>query len=203
MSIRQCVWIEEENGREPGTSLDYGGGERWRGWGGHQWEKALSSLSDVFKDNEPHPLHSVLTLTHCARTHTHQVKHLKARTQCRHTWICPSHVSYLTTVLLCGWMSMRTLLITQKVFAPLLLSHLLMFVCAHTCEQRVKRHHTANVHVRVSLPVSVTPLPTSLLGDHIKRGNVLKQTGCRQKATPNPAWGWFDRQEKNFTIVIL
>lgn len=53
--------------------------------GGHQWEKALSSLSDVFKDNEPHPLHSVLTLTHCTRTHTHQVKHLKAYTQCRHT----------------------------------------------------------------------------------------------------------------------
>lgn len=33
--------------------------------------ESLSSLSDVFKDNEPHPLHSVLTLTRRTHTLTH------------------------------------------------------------------------------------------------------------------------------------
>lgn len=46
------------------------------------------SLSDVFKDNEPLPLHSLLTLTH-AHASTHYVKHLKAHTQCGYTCICP------------------------------------------------------------------------------------------------------------------
>lgn len=39
-----------------------------KGWASVR--EALSSLPDVFKDNEPHPLHSVLTLTHSTRTHT-------------------------------------------------------------------------------------------------------------------------------------
>lgn len=67
MSIRQRMWR--------GESLHFIGswreGEAVRGnkKGCASVREALSSLPDVFKDNEPHPLHSVDINTQ--HTHTH------------------------------------------------------------------------------------------------------------------------------------
>lgn len=55
--------------------------------------------------------------------------------------------------------------------------------------ERARRHQIADVHVRASLPVSVARLPTPLMGECIRRGNVLRQTqdvGGRQHKFPLP-----------------
>lgn len=54
--------------------------------------KGLSSPPDVFKDNKPHPLHSVLTLARCTRTRS-KPRHLKADTALTRMSVL-SHANY-------------------------------------------------------------------------------------------------------------
>lgn len=79
---------------------------RW----GSQWKKsAFISLSDVFKDNESHPLLHKSTQKHMD---VHWAQHLKPQTQCRHEFSICSR--YFATYPLCIWKSARTPLIPQR-----------------------------------------------------------------------------------------
>lgn len=121
------------------------------------------------------------TLTHSTRTHTKPniLKH--NCTALTHVYLLP-HVIYLATFFAMA----RTRLMTRKASAPLLPPH--KHVSSWVYLQTVHRHQIANLRVRVSPPVFIIPLKTSLLGEYIKRGNVLKQaqdaSGRQHKVPP-------------------
>lgn len=65
-----------------------------------------------------------------------------------------------------------------RTIAPLPIAYVRTRACEHlslftSCEEAPDCQRTCQ---SLSLPVCITPLPTSLMGEYIKRGNGLKQT---------------------------
>lgn len=107
---------EVKGGAGACTPLDYseGGGKRVEGRASSEW-KTLSSPPDVFKDNKPHPLHSVLTLARRTRTRSKppHPRHLKADTALTNMSVL-SHANYHRATFPPSRIKVGSRLITQE-----------------------------------------------------------------------------------------